>query len=620
MRKSWLTLFLLFALNAIQAQELVKVGTKSITLNDFEERYQKSMADGEPHQSKIEYLETLIQLELKLSEAYDQGIDRSFNINNELNYYKEHLLQKYRFDRKTFNHLVNEAKERAAIHIDASYIVINIKSRDGIAEEKKIDEAFTQLNNGKSFANVAVEYSEDPEVKEHKGNIGLITCFVLPYKIETAIYSLKDGEFSAPFRFGKKWFIFKRNQTSPSNGKVQVQQLVFYYPGEVNQHNRDSLFDLAKKVKSSIGPSYSFDDAIQQYHQNPQALESRGVLNPIGVGEYESNFEKVIFNLKEVGEISEPFETSFGIHLVKLLSEKPHDFYDTQLWEQKVESNDRIAVAFEVLHQKIDTLLKAKTIDEKNLLATLKQVQNDFINNTTTVDSSKVLTEYQDQTLTVESWKGYFQIIRRNKSFFDDDELLYYYQQFSQQRLLSYYRVNIANFEKEYAQQFEQFKESILLFELMQKNIWNEYDSSKLHAYYQQNISKFKWQPYAKIWNLIPITQENIKTIIDKIQTVEQLKNLSSNEVYMVYSEKIPLEQIQNVDIKPGNMIKFSEEGMQFIRGIESIHEGGETKTYEEALTDITSLYQNELENKWLSDLRKKFPVVINKKLYKKLK
>lgn len=589
------------------AQTLVKVGNKEISIQEFEKRYQENVGTVNEPVSKKEYLESLIDYELKLSEAYALRYDQSFVINNELNTYKEHLLQKYRYDRETFQFLVNEARERSKINISVSYIVT-------YNNEEKINQAYQALKQGKSFEEVAIQFSEDTSVIHNKGFVGYITCFTFPYKIENAIYGIRDGAFTEPFRNGNKWFIFKRNQTNTSKGKLQLQQLLFYYPGEVNEYYRDSLFNLAKSVKNKLGNNYSFDDAIKEYFSDYQTLQNRGILNSVGVGEYDPLFEEKVFQLQNIGEVTEPFETAFGVHIVKLLNKIPNDSISIESLEQKVEMNDRIAVAFTALYQKIEQKLSFKKVETSELLQTLNAIQENSFN-----DTAKVLATYHTQQIKAADWIQYFNIIKRNKTHFTEDELEFYFTQFSQQKLLSYYRNNLALFDDSFASQIKSFTENVMLFEIMQNKIWNNLDSSAIHQYYLQNQAAFKWKPYAKTWSFTSLTQENISSLVEKINSVEQLKNLSSNAVYFIHEGKEELENIKHKDVKAGDLYKSYEDGVHSILGIESVHSGGEFKTYEEALIDVTNAYQKSLEKKWIDELKKKYPVVINKKIYKKL-
>lgn len=618
--KKWYSLLIAFCFyTGLTAQTLFSIGNQEISLQSFEQAYKENIELGKSDESKKVFLETFINYQLKVKEAYTQGLDRSFVINNELNSYKEHLLHKYRYDIATFESLTEEAKTRAQTDIRVSYITIPVDHNNPAAAESKIKQAYEALKNGLPFQQAAVKFSEDTTVKQNQGEIGYITAFTLPYKIENHIYQLKDNEYTIPFRHGNKWYIFKRDSSKKSEGKIQVQQIALYYPGEINQHNRDSLFTLAQKIKKELNSSITFDDAVAKYHSDPRAVMNKGMLNAFGSGEYESQFEQHAFALQKEGQISEPFETSFGVHILKLVKRLPFSSFSNEYWQQRVETSDRIATAFEVLNKKTAEKLAVKKTDSARLVALLQQAARSYQDSSMSIDTSIVLATYADQSLKLKDWQQYFEQLRRNRAAFSEDDYYFYFNQLLQQRLQSYYRNHLERYEPVYAKQVRAFKESVMLFELMQANVWNKNDSAAIQEYYRRHQAGFKWKPYAKVIFLSSLTDEDISSIINKIRTIDQLKQLKSNDIYFIHASKEDLATLKLPEPAAGKLYPSLNEGVQSLAGIESIHEGGEQKTFEEALIDVTNAYQKSIEDEWMKELKLKYPVKINKKLYKRL-
>ncbi|WP_126969529.1 peptidylprolyl isomerase [Gynurincola endophyticus] len=618
--KKWYSLLIACCFySGLASQTLFSIGNQEVSLQSFEQAYKENIDLGRSTESKKEFLETFINYQLKVKEAYSQGLDRSFVINNELNSYKEHLLHKYRYDIDTYEFLIEEAKTRAQTDIKVSYIVVPVDYTNPVFAESKIKQAHESLKNGLSFQQAAEKFSEDPTVQQNQGEVGYITAFTLPYKIENHIYQLKDNEYTVPFRHGNKWYIFKRDGSKKSEGKIQVQQIALYYPGEINQHNRDSLFTLAQKIKKELNTSFTFDDAVTKYHSDPRAIINKGLLNAFGTGEYDSQFEQYAFSLKQEGQISQPFETSFGVHILKLVSRLSINSFSNEYWQQRVETSDRISTAFEVLNKKIEQKLAVKRTDSAGLISLLKQVAHSYQDNNASIDTSIVLATYAEQSIKIKDWQQYFEQLRRNRATISEEDYYFYFNQLLQQRLQSHYRNNMDRYEPVYAKQVQSFKESTMLFELMQANVWNKNDSATIQQYYRQHQSDFKWKPYAKVLFLSSLTDEDISSIINKIQTIEQLKKLKSNDIYFIHTSKEDLSTLQLPEPAAGKLYPSLNEGVQSLVGIESIHKGGEQKTFEEALIDVTNAYQKSIEDEWMKELKQKYPVKINKKLYKKL-
>ncbi|MBB5322401.1 SurA N-terminal domain-containing protein [Marinobacter oulmenensis] len=70
-------------------------------------------------------------------------------------------------------------------------------------------------------------------------------------------------------------------------------------------------------IQQKLDEGESFETLAEEYSADPGSADQGGDLGYAGRGVYDPAFEEALFALEE-GEISEPVETSFGIHLIKL--------------------------------------------------------------------------------------------------------------------------------------------------------------------------------------------------------------------------------------------------------------------------------------------------------------
>ena len=76
--------------------------------------------------------------------------------------------------------------------------------------------------------------------------------------------------------------------------------------------------DEAKKLREDINAGkISFEDAARQISLCPSGHEG-GDLGFFKRGVMVKPFEDAAFAMKEIGEVSEPVETQFGLHLIQL--------------------------------------------------------------------------------------------------------------------------------------------------------------------------------------------------------------------------------------------------------------------------------------------------------------
>ncbi len=92
-------------------------------------------------------------------------------------------------------------------------------------------------------------------------------------------------------------------------------------PIEVSQEDEDSLISQLEGIKKQItGNTITFETAAKAYSQGPSASKG-GDLGWFDNDTMVDAFNKVVFKLKK-GQISKPFQTKFGFHIVQKMDEK----------------------------------------------------------------------------------------------------------------------------------------------------------------------------------------------------------------------------------------------------------------------------------------------------------
>ena len=82
--------------------------------------------------------------------------------------------------------------------------------------------------------------------------------------------------------------------------------------------------DTANMVFEKLKAGENFEQLAHQYSVDERARRNRGDMGYFVRGTGPEDFEKVVFDL-EVGEITPPFKTSYGYHIVKLVDRKPEE-------------------------------------------------------------------------------------------------------------------------------------------------------------------------------------------------------------------------------------------------------------------------------------------------------
>ena len=163
-----------------------------------------------------------------------------------------------------------------------------------------------------------------------------------------------------------------------------------------------------------------------------------------------------------------------------------------------------------------------------------------------------------------------------------------------------------------------EYREGILLFTIMEKEVWNKASADSLgqQNFYQENRNRF--QAGERIHTRIFATDD--KTILDGLKekvsygdtlTAQDLRKLKSVSNFRAY-EKGESKVTDNISWAIG-VHEAQLDGVYYLCEVDKLVPAG-IKSFDEARASIISDYQDHLEKEWLVSLKKKFPVSVNTK------
>jgi peptidyl-prolyl cis-trans isomerase SurA len=181
------------------------------------------------------------------------------------------------------------------------------------------------------FAPLAVAYSDSQTALEG-GQMGWVAGTQLPTALAETIAALKAGEVSQPISTPLGFHIVKLNAMRSGEGDPVQEQLharhILLNPNELQDDAtvRQRLSDIRRRVLA--GEEFSAFATSLSADTN-SAVEG-GDLGWLGPGATDPAFEAEMKKLKD-GEISEPFETQFGWHIVQVLGRRQFDATEENL-------------------------------------------------------------------------------------------------------------------------------------------------------------------------------------------------------------------------------------------------------------------------------------------------
>ena len=372
MKKTFLSIILIGASLLSSAQEdkvLMTINGEPITASEFLYIYEKNNQETSLEKKSMqEYLDLFINFKLKVTEAIAQGVDTTQEFKDELKGYRAQATPKYLQDNEAIDSLVLLSYNRMANIRKASHIAVQFPmdadSATLAAATEKINELRQRVTVGlpkevkkgrkkitvqevEDFAEVAMTYSEDPTAKQGKGELGWIQPFRYVYPLEDAVYTTPVGEISQVFRSPFGLHIAKV-EGERAFEEVHAAHIMKMTPAGDLQRLAAAKFMMDSIYKLAIQDTVDFAELAQANSEDRGSAIRGGDLGWFGRGAMVQPFEDITFGLKE-GEISEPFQTRFGIHISKLYGKRsiqPLDSMRSHLLRQ-VQRDQRMQIANE---------------------------------------------------------------------------------------------------------------------------------------------------------------------------------------------------------------------------------------------------------------------------------
>jgi len=291
----------------VYSEEFIRIFNKNLDL-----------VKDESQKDVDSYLELFINYKLKIKEAQAKGLDTMPTYVRELSNYKSQLAKNYLTDTKVTDALVEEAYHRTANEVKASHVLIRLDENASPQDTLKAYNELLKLRD-----RILKEGFQPVQKEVHNGktvyaeNLGYFSAFKMVYDFENAAYTTKVDDVSMPFKTRFGYHIVLVEDARPSRGERTVAHIM------INNKRDDKLEDAETRIHEiykKIQQGESFESLAKQFSEDRSSSENGGKLAAFSGGQLSSTeFEDVAFGLKNEGDISAPFESSFGWHIIKLL-------------------------------------------------------------------------------------------------------------------------------------------------------------------------------------------------------------------------------------------------------------------------------------------------------------
>ncbi len=647
MHKKSLVFFLgviFFTLANAQDQKdiLLSIDESPIYTSEFKRVYLKNinLVKDDAQKNVEEYLDLFIKYKLKLKEARTLGLDKKEAYLKELEGYKKQLKKGYLTDTQASEALVKEAYDRSLERVNASHILIEVKpnasAKDTLLAYQKISEARNKILQGEPFEKVAKIYSQDPSVVKNQGKLGWFSVFRMVYPFENAAYETKVGELSEPFRTQFGYHIVKVNKREKKLGEVTVAHIMIAIN---DKRTAEQAEERLKEINQQHKQGVSFSSLAKQYSDDPSTAIDGGRIRRFGQGALNSEkFEETAFNLETNGDVSEPIRTKYGWHIIKLIEKHPNKTFEEQ--QQKLTNRVGKDSRSKLVTTSFISSLKEKYAVNQNeeAIAYFKKIiPNTILKEVWNVSKEdeilkKEVFSIKKERYTYDDFAKFLMSKQTTAKNYPDAAAFvdYAYAQFEASTLLRYYELHLEEDNQEYANIIAEYRDGLLLFDLMESEIWNtsKTDSIGLKQFYESEKGNYLQKETYKVIKASSSKRETIEEVKELLiakKSVEEIKKkVNTGDVALIlFSEE---EIGKGADMLPkdfsgekGKIVVTEEDNFITLIMVKEILPS-RIKKFEEIKGEVINDFQKSIETKWLDELKAKYTVKVNNKALKKVK
>jgi peptidyl-prolyl cis-trans isomerase SurA len=618
-------------------QTLFTYGNHSVSKSEFLQAYNKNKtSQANNSQAMRDYLDLYIKFKLKVQAAKDMHLDTLPSLKADLQNYRSQAQRDYLIDKGEVKRLVEEAFTRSQKDIHTiCYFVPEVT--DTSKSYQKIYEVYRQIkDNDKSDSAILAEVNIN-EPKVEKSDLGYITVFTLPYQFEDIIYGLKPGQVNIPYQTKRGWYVFKNTGERHAVGKITLSQILFAVPdGFIIP--RQQTKKLADSVYNLLIHGGDFATLAKQFSNDQTTFINGGAMPEFGTAKYDSVFENHAFGLKKDGEISHPFETTFGFHIIKRDSVNPvpaskSDEAFMKELKEEVFADSRINIAKQKFIKEIlpKTGYQKMPFNKDNLwrISDSSLIANKNITVKKMNEFTTLFIYNNGANVKVRDWILYLRNNLKDSPSKMHDHYPAFFAQFVGACAENNYASRLEDFDPAFKSQMREFNEGNMLFEVMQRKVWNKAseDSAGLRRYYNQHKEKYLWNSSAEAVIFSCSNKAAADSSIKQLRNRKTWKEIVSENSTQVHADsgRYELGQIPVIDRTnfTAGMITLpvinKGDGSATFAKIIKLYPAHQQRDFEDARGMVINDYQNYLEKKWVDQLRKKYPAKVNEKVFQEL-
>ncbi|MDE7411255.1 MAG: peptidylprolyl isomerase [Paramuribaculum sp.] len=607
---------------------VMTVGGNDVRLSEFEYLYKKNANHKSDTVSLDKYVDMFVNYKLKVRAAIDEDMDTLPDVRRDIEQFRVELAAPYMRDSIIDDSLARLIYSHKLVDVEARGIVLTGDKR------ALADSLHAVLAAGGDFAALAKRYSDDKSSKNNGGYFGYVYQGKLPTMIEDVLYETPVGEITPVMGSHEMgWCIMKVLKRRPNPGEVKARhifKMTMDKSGDEvkrKKHEIDSIYSLIKK-------GVPFAD-LAPLSDEPSGKKNGGELPWFGVGRMVPQFERAAFALKP-GEISAPIKSPFGYHIIMCDDKRPVGSYESmkEALLKEVLDGDRASKAVETcLDHHLAQIGFATDSVALNKLYSIIQSNGGFNEASRKAIGEAMVTVYStDGKPMVTSTElaeamGQNDVVDAEAAISVMNKVL---ESLKYGKAKESFISDLARKSARYNYLFNEYSDGILLCEISNEKVWNRAntDAAGLEDCFRRNRKMFKWdRPHYRGY-LIAAKDDSLAQAAHQYLTENNFDEKDySTELRKRFLNDVKIEKVivgkgDNAVVDylvfgaPKPKIKARWKGYLTF--------GGVVLDQPEKATDIkgavSQKYQQELEERWIKELRSNYDVKVNRAVVNKLR
>ena len=262
------------------------------------------------------------------------------------------IMRRIRVSDQELNNFLNseEGQLVSSPDVNIGQILLAVSSNASKASIDRVSnqaiDLYQQIQDGKDFKELALSYSMDQSALQG-GDLGWRNMAQLPKIFSQEIDLLTLGTVSEPIRSGAGFHLIKLYDRRGGDAKLIEQNLVRHILLEPNAlRNKLETKKFLQQIKNQVLAGEDFEKLAKAHSEDKSSALDGGNLGWSTPGMFVPEFEATMNNIA-IGEISEPFESQFGWHILQVTDRRQQDFSE------------------EILRNRAQNLIRQRKYDEE---------------------------------------------------------------------------------------------------------------------------------------------------------------------------------------------------------------------------------------------------------------